>query len=150
MRPHGAKVVSFIPRSREGECSAARAAPDLPVLPQIAVVGTLRSVRKLPYDVQRDMAFYRTVADFRNAVERMMFRRGTLPDAEHVFWGFGGPPPRYPQRGSDDDGLAGSRVPRRPHPDSGGAAATPTPVEWQATEQVQDQIDDGRVTLPNA
>jgi hypothetical protein len=119
------------------------------MLPRIAVVARLRSVRKLRYGVQRDMAFYRTVADFRNAVERMMVRRGTLPDAEHIFWGFGGPSPRYPQRGSDDDGLAGSRVPRRPRPDPGGAAAT-APVEWQATEQVQDQINDGRVTLPHA
>jgi hypothetical protein len=33
-------------------------------------------VRKLPNDVQRDMAFYRTVAKFRDAVERVMFRRG--------------------------------------------------------------------------
>jgi hypothetical protein len=70
------------------------------------------------------MAFYRAVVDFRNAIERMRLKRGTLQDTEHIFWGFGVPPRRYPEQGSDDDGLAGSRIPRRPTPDAGGAVAS--------------------------
>jgi hypothetical protein len=77
-------------------------------------------MRRLPHDVQRDMTFYRAVVDFRNAVERMMVSRGRPLDVDHVWWGFG-----YTgwqrHRPTGDGGLAGSRVPRRPHGGSGGA-----------------------------
>lgn len=110
--------------------------PGGPVLPSPALsasgttpVCTLRSVRKLPYDVQRDMAFYRTIAEFRNSVERMMLRRGTPRNSDHVFFGFGDPPRRYPEPGADDDGPAGARIPRRPHPGTGGAAVTEEQID---------------------
>jgi hypothetical protein len=107
-------------------------------------------VRKLPYDAQRDMAFYQTFVQFRNAVERMMLRRGTLRDGEHVFWGFPSPPRRYPDPGADDDGRAGSRIPRRPHPDTGGAAAVSEQIDWEEGGQLPSQVSDARVTLPHA
>jgi hypothetical protein len=78
-------------------------------------------VRKLPFDVQRDMCFYLTVVAFRNAVERMMLTKGALADPVHVFWGFGSTRSRYWGAGPDDSGLAGSRVPRRPPGGSGAA-----------------------------
>jgi hypothetical protein len=101
-------------------------------------------VRQLPYDVERDMAFYRTVVGFRNAVERTMLSRGTLGDAEHVFWGFGGPPPRYPERGADDDGMAGSRMPRHPYPGTGGAVVRQEQVDWEASAEMAGQVADKR------
>jgi hypothetical protein len=89
-------------------------------------------MRRLAHDVERDLAFYRTAVGFRNAVERMMLARGTLLDSEHVFWGFG-PRQPHPERGSDDDGLAGSPVPLRPRPSAGGAAAA---IERDSPEQL--------------
>ena len=86
-------------------------------------------VRRLPFDVQRDAAGYRMAVQFRNAFEQMKDRRGTLTNRQHMFWGFDAPPaPDVDRRDdagrdSDDDGLAGSRVPRRPRPDAGDAAA---------------------------
>ena len=72
-------------------------------------------MRRLPCDVQRDMSVYRTFVEFRNAVERMMIRRGTLIDLDHIWWGFGS---THNQPG-EGPGLAGSRVPRRPPGGSG-------------------------------
>ena len=84
------------------------------------------AVRKIPYDVQREMPFYRAVVAFRNAVERMRLDRGNSPDSDHLFWGFGG----YEGGPSnDDDGLAGSRRPRRPYGGSGAASVSLDPPE---------------------
>jgi hypothetical protein len=74
-------------------------------------------MRRLPYDVQRDMSVYRTFVEFRNAVERMMIRRGRPLDLDHVWWGF----PQTGGQPGEGPGLAGSRVPRRPYGGSGGA-----------------------------
>jgi len=79
-------------------------------------------VRRLPFDVQRDLYFYLTIVAFRNAVERMALANGTLLDPDHLFWGFGITRSRYRGGpGPGDSGLAGSRVPRRP-PDGSGLA----------------------------
>jgi hypothetical protein len=83
-------------------------------------------VRRIPYDVQRDMSFYRTVVGFRNGVERMRMNHGELPDWDHVFWGFGGSGGGQP---GGDDGLAGSRIPRRPYGGSGAAGVGLVPPE---------------------
>ena len=88
-------------------------------------------MRKIRYDVQRDMSFYRTLVGFRNAIERMWMNRGDLPDSDHRFWGFGGYGGR-PTGG--DDGLAGSRIPRRPYGGSGAAGVElepPDEIEWE-------------------
>jgi hypothetical protein len=74
-------------------------------------------MRKLAYDVQRDMSVYRTFVEFRNAVERMMIRHGRPVDIEHVWWGFR----QTGREPGEGPGLAGSRVPRRPYGGSGGA-----------------------------
>ncbi len=79
-------------------------------------------MRRLPYNVQRDMAFHRTVVGFRNAVERMLVTRGRNLDTEHLWWGFGTDRGRGDASDDGDDGLAGSRVPRRPSGGVGGAA----------------------------
>ena len=79
-----------------------------------------RSATILPFDVQRDMAFYRTAVAFRDAVEQMQARHGRLDDP-----GGGTDEPRDPRRPPDgpwDDGLAGSRVPRSPLPGAGEAS----------------------------
>jgi hypothetical protein len=91
------------------------------------------------------MGFYRTLVELRNAVERMRLKLGSLPDPEHVFWGFGGPPPRYRRPGSDD-GLAGSRVPRNPLPSTGGVGATEA-VDWEATTHLEPAVSHG--SLPS-
>jgi hypothetical protein len=79
----------------------------------------------MAYDVQREMAVYLAAVELRNAVEQMLARHGRLDDPEHLFWGFGPSIGRWPGRGprADDDGLAGSRVPRRPPGGSGAAGA---------------------------
>jgi hypothetical protein len=74
---------------------------------------------KNPPAFERDLPFFRTVREFRNAVERMMVRRGQPIDVDHTWWGFGEGRRRHPPDGGS--GLAGSRVPRRPSDDSGGA-----------------------------
>ncbi len=69
------------------------------------------------------MAFHRTVVGFRNAVERMLVTRGRNLDIEHLWWGFGTDGGRRDASDDgDDDGLAGSRVPRRPSGGVGGGA----------------------------
>lgn len=85
----------------------------------------------LRHDGQRELPFYRLVVSFRNAVELMMITRGRPLDSDHLFWGFGGyrDPPRRKRSGGDwpddqwpdDDGLAGSRVPKRPYGGTGEA-----------------------------
>jgi hypothetical protein len=75
-------------------------------------------VKRLPYDVQRDMSFYRLSVEFRNAIERMMIRQGRTLDTDHLWWGFGDTGRR--REPPSDGGLAGSRVPRRPHGGVGG------------------------------
>ena len=75
-------------------------------------------MRRLRYDVQRDMAFYRVVVDFRNAVEQMVVSRGGPLDVDNLWWGFGDTGSQR-RRPTDDGGLAGSRVPRRPPGDEG-------------------------------
>lgn len=89
----------------------------------------------LRHDGQRELPFYRLVVSFRNAVELMMIKRGRPLDTDHLFWGFGGheqPPRRRPgdDEWTDDDGLAGSRVPKRPYGGTGAAGVElPPPVE---------------------
>jgi hypothetical protein len=95
------------------------------------------SVRRLPYDVQRDMRFYEVVVGFRNAIELMQIIRGRPLDPDHLWWGFARNEPRRGSggTGADDDGLTGSRVPRRPF---GGADAAAVelapPVEPDFTD----------------
>jgi hypothetical protein len=86
-------------------------------------------VRKLPYDVQRDMTFYQVIVGFRNAVELMLIIRGRPLDPDQMWWGFGRdePPPRRRGSDRDDDGLAGSRVPKRPYGGSGAATVELAP-----------------------
>ena len=83
-------------------------------------------MRRLRYDVQREMVAYLAAVEFRNLVEQMLARHGRLDDPEHVFWGFGPSIAPWHGRGpgNDADGLAGSRVPRRPLDGSGAAGAT--------------------------
>jgi hypothetical protein len=69
------------------------------------------------------MTFYRVAVEFRNAVEAMQHRHGRLDDPEHRFWGIRWGPPRLPPQSNDDDGLAASRVPKRPRDGAGGAVA---------------------------
>jgi hypothetical protein len=74
------------------------------------------------------MTFHAVAVGFRNAVEQMLIRHGRPDDLEHMWWGFGPYErswPPGPRRG-DDDGLAGSRVPRRPH---GGTDAARVELE---------------------
>jgi hypothetical protein len=94
-------------------------------------------VRKSPYDVQRDLPAYRAAVEFRNAVEQMLARHGRLEDPEHVFWGFAPITGHWPGRGpgTDDDGLAGSRVPRRP-PGGFGAEGAEAQVPFEAEVEV--------------
>ena len=68
------------------------------------------------------MTFYEVVVGFRNAIELMQIIRGRPLDPDHLWWGFARNEPRRGSDGSDadDDGLTGSRVPRRP---LGGADA---------------------------
>jgi hypothetical protein len=97
-------------------------------------------VRKIPFDAQRDMPFYRTVVGFRNAVERMRSNRGDLPDSDHLFWGFGG---YGGGPAGDDDGLAGSRIPRRPYGGSGAATIglePPEQLDWEEPVQTETSI----------
>jgi len=75
-------------------------------------------MRRLAYDVQRDMTFYRVAVEFRNAVERCQIREGRSLNAEHLWWGFGDSGRPFPGQG-DDGGMAGARVPRRPLDDDG-------------------------------
>lgn len=96
-------------------------------------------MRRLAFNVQRDLAFHRTTVEFRNAVESMLERHGRLPDSEHIFHGFGAGPTRRrgggrgPDDGRDDD-RTGSGVPRRPRDGSGGAAiAREPPIPAPAT-----------------
>lgn len=58
------------------------------------------------------MSFYRLSVEVRNAIERMMIRRGRPLDTDHLWWGFGDT--RHHHEPPSDGGLAGSRVPRRP------------------------------------
>ena len=97
-------------------------------------------MRKIPFDVQRDMPFYRTVVGFRNAVERMRSNRGDVPDSDHLFWGFGG---YGGGPAGDDDGLAGSRIPRRPYGGSGAATIglePPEQLDWKEPVQTETSI----------
>jgi hypothetical protein len=99
------------------------------------IAGTLSRVRRILHDVQRDLPFYRVAVEFRDGVEGMLERRGRLLDPDHVFHGFGPYPRHWPRgrrpdddRGPADDGLAGSRVPRRPPGDAGGARVEIEPI----------------------
>ena len=76
-------------------------------------------MRKLPHDFQRDLHTYHLFVKFRNAVEAMRLRRGH-GDPDEMWWGFG-PYRRMPFE-PGDDGLAGSRVPRRPFGGAGSGA----------------------------
>jgi hypothetical protein len=77
--------------------------------------------KPLRHNAQRQLMFYRLVVDLRNAIEQMQARHRRLEDPEHRWWGFGDlrPPKGDDRRWPGDDGLAGSRVPRRP-PDGAG------------------------------
>jgi hypothetical protein len=97
-------------------------------------------------DVQRDPPFYRAAVEFRDSVDRMLERHRRLADPDHVFHGFGAGPSHWPGRewfGDDrrrgsDDGLAGSRVPRRPRGGAGSARIELEPViEDDATTEGQ-------------
>ena len=86
--------------------------------------------RPLRHAVERGLGFYQTVVGFRNAVEQMQARHGRLDDPDHRWWGFGdlrrdrdSDDPDRPPRWYGDDGLAGSRVPKRPPDGSGEASA---------------------------
>jgi hypothetical protein len=103
----------------------------------------------LQNDGQRDLPFYRLVVSFRNAVELMMIKRGKPLDPDHLFWGFGGyehrPRPRrdddeWPgDEWPDDDGLAGSRVPKLPYGGMGGASVELEPPFEKSPQEEQIQ-----------
>lgn len=106
---------------------------------------------RIPYDVQRDLNFYRTVVAFRNAIERWQIVRGTIEDPDQValWWGFGYVGRRPHEGGAggydrpddfgprDDDDLAGSRVPRRP---LGGAGAAGAEADVESEDEVDDPV----------
>jgi hypothetical protein len=95
------------------------------------------------HDGQRELPFYRLVVGFRNAVELMLIKRGKALDTDHLFWGFGGydqPPRRRMDQDEwrDDDGLAGSRVPKQPY---GGAGSAGVELEPPMGEpEYEDQV----------
>ena len=73
------------------------------------------------------MDFYQVAVSFRNAIEQMQARHGRLDDSDHRWWGFGdlrrgGGDINAPDDWSGDDGLAGTRVPKRPRPGAGEAS----------------------------
>ncbi len=103
-------------------------------------------VRRMLHDVQRDLPFYRAAVEFRDSVERMLERHGRLSEPDHVFHGFGSDPTHWPGRGwfrddrrrGSDDGLAGSRVPRRPRGGAGGVRIELEPtIEDEITTEPQ-------------
>jgi hypothetical protein len=82
---------------------------------------------------------------FRNAVELMMIIRGRPLDPDHLFWGFGGYErrprrSRYDDEWPDDDGLAGSRVPKRPY---GGTGAASVELE----QPIEESLEEGQAQL---
>jgi len=73
----------------------------------------------------------------------MMIKRGKALDTDHLFWGFGGynqlPRRRVDEdESTDDDGLAGSRVPKRPYGGAGSAGVALEPPVEEA--QYEDQV----------
>lgn len=104
----------------------------------------------LRHDGERDLPFYRLVVSFRNAVELMMIIRGRPLDPDHLFWGFGGYEHRPRRRRDDDewagdewrddDGLAGSRVPKRPY---GGTGAASVELE----QPIEESLEEGQAQL---
>lgn len=94
-------------------------------------------MRRLAYDVQRDMAFYEVAVSFRNAVEGMLIVRGRHSDPDHLWWGFARNPTSGRSNGWDagDDGPFGARVPK--HPFGGSDAAS-----VELAPPIEPEVDD--------
>jgi hypothetical protein len=105
--------------------------------------------RRLLFDVQREMPFYRVAVGFRNAVEAMEIRRHRDdPDwrPHLVWWGFGRLDRAEDRRRRDDgfdrgdDGQAGSREPRRPHGGAGSAGAMAIPIDDEELDAADEPL----------
>jgi hypothetical protein len=105
--------------------------------------------RRLLFDVQREMPFYEVVVGFRNAVEAMEIRRHRDdPDwrPHLVWWGFGRPDRQQDRWRRDDDldqgddGIAGSREPRRPYGGRGTVGAMAIPIDDEALDAADEPV----------